>query len=90
MMKLRQLIILAVAYLIAGTSSAQSVRETIRLDEGWKFALGNASDPAKDFGCGTEYFNYLTKANSLHNEGLIQLTATADGLKENNLTLTAQ
>lgn len=38
-------------------------------DNGWKFAFGNASDPAKDFGCGTEYFNYLTKANSIHNEG---------------------
>ena len=46
-----------------------AVRETIRLDEGWKFALGHAADPAKDFGCGTEYFNYLTKANSIHNEG---------------------
>ncbi len=69
MMKLSRLIILAVVCLMAGTASAQSVRETIRLDEGWKFALGNASDPAKDFGCGTEYFNYLTKANSLHNEG---------------------
>ena len=45
------------------------LRETIRLNEGWKFAFGNASDPAKDFGCGTEYFNYLTKANSIHNEG---------------------
>ena len=45
------------------------VRETIRLDEGWKFAFGSASDPVKDFGCGTEYFNYLTKANSIHNEG---------------------
>ena len=42
---------------------AQNVRETIRLDEGWKFSLGNAADPAKDYGCGTEYFNYLTKAN---------------------------
>ncbi len=49
--------------------NAQNVRETIRLDEGWKFSLGNAADPAKDFGCGTEYFNYLTKANSIHNEG---------------------
>ena len=38
-------------------------------DDGWKFAFGNASDPAKDFGCGTEYFNYLTKAASIHNEG---------------------
>ena len=33
------------------------------------FAYGHASDPTKDFGCGTEYFNYLTKANSIHNEG---------------------
>ena len=47
----------------------QGVRETIRMDEGWRFALGNAADPKKDFGCGTEYFNYLTKANSIHNEG---------------------
>lgn len=63
-------IIFTVAVLIAATLlQAQNVRETIRLDEGWKFAFGNASDPAKDFGCGTEYFNYLTKANSIHNEG---------------------
>ncbi len=68
-MKFRQLIILAVASVMVCMVSAQTVRETIRLDEGWKFAFGNASDPAKDFGCGTEYFNYLTKANSLHNEG---------------------
>ena len=49
--------------------NAQSVREAIRLDEGWKFSFGHAADPVKDFGCGTEYFNYLTKANSIHNEG---------------------
>ncbi len=49
--------------------TAQSVREKIRLSEGWKFAMGHAADPQKDFGCGTEYFNYLTKANSIHNEG---------------------
>ena len=40
-----------------------------RLDTGWKFAFGDASDPAADFGSGTEYFNYLTKAHSIHNEG---------------------
>ena len=51
------------------TVSAGNVRETVRLDKGWKFALGHAADPKKDFGCGTEYFNYLTKANSIHNEG---------------------
>ena len=59
--------------LLAGTATftaiAQSVREATRLDEGWRFAFGNAADPKKDFGCGTEYFNYLTKANSIHNEG---------------------
>ena len=49
--------------------SAQSQRETIRMNEGWKFAFGHAADATKDFGCGTEYFNYLTKANSIHNEG---------------------
>ena len=47
----------------------QSMRERICLDEAWQFALGNASSPASDFGCGTEYFNYLTKAASIHNEG---------------------
>ena len=48
---------------------AQSVRERILMDEDWQFAFGNASSPEKDFGCGTEYFNYLTKATSIHNEG---------------------
>lgn len=46
-----------------------SARERIRFDEGWEFAFGNAASPALDFGCGTEYFNYLTKAASVHNEG---------------------
>lgn len=55
--------------LTLGAKAQASVRETIRLDKGWKFAFGHAGDPKKDFGCGTEYFNYLTKANSIHNEG---------------------
>ena len=38
-------------------------------DDGWKFAFGDASSPEKDFGRGTEYFNYLTKAASIHNQG---------------------
>ena len=45
--------------MVSAITYAQNVLEVIRLDEGWKFALGNAADPAKDFGCGTEYFNYL-------------------------------
>ena len=54
---------------VAITASAQSMRERILFDESWQFAFGDASSPAKDFGCGTEYFNYLTKAASIHNEG---------------------
>ena len=50
-------------------SPAYSQRERINFDNGWMFAYGHARDPQKDFGCGTEYFNYLTKANSIHNEG---------------------
>ena len=64
-----RMVMIGCALLAILSMKAQSVREVIRLDEGWKFAFGNASDPAKDFGCGTEYFNYLTKANSIHNEG---------------------
>lgn len=58
-------------FLLATTTSvfAQSQRETQLFDHDWRFAFGNASDPQKDFGCGTEYFNYLTKAASIHNEG---------------------
>ena len=48
-------------------SNAQRVVENF--DNGWHFHFGNAASPAKDFGCGTEYFNYLTKAASIHNEG---------------------
>ena len=64
-----QLLVTLLACTATFTAIAQSVREVTRLDEGWRFAFGNAADPKKDFGCGTEYFNYLTKANSIHNEG---------------------
>lgn len=60
---------------------SQSVRERISLDEGWQFAFGNASDPVKDFGCGTEYFNYLTKAASIHNAGPYSPKFDASGWK---------
>ena len=68
-MRLKTMLVAAIACLFTITLSAQSQRETVRLDKGWKFAFGHAADPQKDFGCGTEYFNYLTKANSIHNEG---------------------
>lgn len=49
---------------------AQENQRVHRLfDDDWQFTLGHAGDPQKDFGCGTEYFNYLTKANSIHNAG---------------------
>ena len=68
-MKGKILFLTACLLFVLDSSAQLSVRENIRLCEGWKFAFGNASDPKKDFGCGTEYFNYLTKANSIHNEG---------------------
>ena len=68
-MKLRFLLIFALLANVGLMQAQKTPRETIRLDKGWKFAFGNAADPKKDFGCGTEYFNYLTKANSIHNQG---------------------
>ena len=62
-------IFLLLALLPLTVLAQTSVRETVLLNEGWRFSFGNASDPQRDFGCGTEYFNYLTKANSIHNEG---------------------
>ena len=64
-----RIVMIGCALLAMLSVKAQNVREVVRMDEGWRFAFGNASDPVKDFGCGTEYFNYLTKANSIHNEG---------------------
>ena len=56
-------------FLIAVSLQGQDMRERQNFDSDWQFAFGDASDPAKDFGCGTEYFNYFTKAASIHNEG---------------------
>ncbi|RYY02576.1 MAG: glycoside hydrolase family 2 protein [Gammaproteobacteria bacterium] len=36
-------------------------RERISIDNDWKFSLGHATDPSKDFGHGTGYFSYLAK-----------------------------
>lgn len=65
---MKKLFIPTIALLLTTTAATTAaVRQSF--DDNWLFAFGNASDPAKDFGCGTEYFNYLTKANSIHNEG---------------------
>ena len=50
------------------TCALSATAERINIDDNWRFAFGN-TDPAKDFGTGTEYFNYLTKAASIHNAG---------------------
>ncbi len=55
------------ALIVASAVYAQ--RQTERLNEGWKFHFGSASNVEADFKRGTEYFNYLTKAHSIHNEG---------------------
>ena len=66
---MKRILSLCLLGIITLAASAQSQRECINFDENWQFAFGDASSPAKDFGCGTEYFNYLTKAASIHNEG---------------------
>lgn len=66
---MRKTILSLICLAAAANGFAQNARETFLFDRDWRFAYGNASDPAKDFGCGTEYFNYFTKAASIHNEG---------------------
>ena len=70
-MKLSHLFLMSALVLTAATSAnGQEVQRRHQLfDDGWQFTLGHAADPQRDFGCGTEYFNYLTKANSIHNAG---------------------
>lgn len=50
-------------------STGAMARSTTKLTEGWKFHKGHAANVELDFKQGTEYFNYLTKAKSIHNEG---------------------
>ena len=59
-------LILSLAGLVLCLAAAA---QTLSLNEGWKFTFGNAASPEKDFGAGTEYFNYLTKAHSIHSTG---------------------
>lgn len=62
---MRRIILSLAAAVLCWSAAAQ----TTSLNEGWKFSFGNAASPEKDFGAGTEYFNYLTKAHSIHNTG---------------------
>lgn len=61
--------ILIICAAVCAIASAHAQREVERLTDGWKFHFGSASSVEKDFGCGSEYFNYLTKAHSIHSTG---------------------
>ncbi len=65
---MKKTILPVILFLLPGILSTTAA-ERQSFDDNWQFAFGDASDPVKDFGCGTEYFNYLTKANSIHNMG---------------------
>jgi beta-galactosidase len=54
-----------IALLVIASSAAATpvaTRERVNLDRQWRFALGHASDPARDFGFATGYFSYFAKA----------------------------
>ena len=78
---MKRILTVIICAALAASSTAQNLRERISFDKGWQFALGDASSPGKDFGCGTEYFNYLTKAASIHNEGPYTAKFDASGWK---------
>ncbi len=64
---IRSIVLCGAMLLLSLGMNAQ--RERICIDDNWQFAFGNSSSMEKDFGCGTEYFTYLSKASSIHNEG---------------------
>lgn len=55
------LLVCAAGAVAWGAAPAESGRERISLDAGWRFALGHASDTTRDFGHATGYFSYLAK-----------------------------
>lgn len=79
---MKRIVIILTYMLVSFAANAEVLRERISFDKDWQFAFGNASSPAKDFGCGTEYFNYLTKAASIHNEGPYSPKFDASGWAE--------
>jgi beta-galactosidase len=59
---LRGLAVLAFLASVSGAGAADHPgRERTLFDSGWRFALGHATDPAKDFGHATGFFSYLAK-----------------------------
>lgn len=68
----RRTFLLVLVLLGTMTITAQQ-RETIRLNDGWRFALGHV-DMKRDYTHGTEYFTYLTKTGFDHNKGPANVT----------------
>ncbi|MGZ3754902.1 MAG: beta-galactosidase GalA [Mucilaginibacter sp.] len=63
---IRKCLGLVVCLVVSGIASAQnnaggSQRQHLSIDSGWRFALGHAYDPAKDFNNGTSSFSYFAK-----------------------------
>ena len=65
---MKRILFLSCLLLVLVSQSSYS-RKRISFDEGWKFAFGDASSHKADFGDATEYFNYYTKAASIHSRG---------------------
>ncbi len=58
-MNLNRLLCWVLAVLLTAGSNAMAAegsRQRTRIDDGWRFALGHATDPAQDFGHGTRPF----------------------------------
>jgi len=66
--KISNIVLLLFAVVVTGFSQNENIittkasaREQLLMDFGWRFALGHASDYAKDFTNGTSYFSYFAK-----------------------------
>jgi beta-galactosidase len=59
------LLLVSALILIGTTTHAQSLRKKISFDDGWKFHLGNAANPKKDFNYGAA--NLFWKAGAASN-----------------------
>jgi len=57
--------------------SVSDIRQHQLMDFGWKFALGHATDYAKDFGTSTGYFTYLAKAGYADGAAAVQFKDSA-------------
>ncbi len=61
----KRLLLAGLLFCLAGllfcVAAQAQTRERISIDDNWRFALGHATEVAKDFNHGTGYFSYLAK-----------------------------